>query len=226
MDDSTGKSFAAALRPTAFLDSASPQVAALVERVAPSGSGSAKERAIRLYYAVRDEIRYDPYALDLRPEAFTASACLKAGTGFCITKSVVLGAAARAIGVPAKLGFADVRNHLATPRLLELMGTDVFYFHGYTSLYLDGQWVKATAAFNLSLCERFGVLPLDFDGSGDSVFHPFDTEGRKHMEYLHDRGLYDDLPFEEIVACFRRSYPRLLKGPGGDFHAEAAAGGA
>jgi len=123
--------------------------------------------------------------------------------------------------VPARLGFADVRNHLATPRLLELMGTDMFYWHGYASLFLEGRWVKATPAFNLALCERFGVQPLEFDGRTDSVFHPFDRAGRRHMEYVLDRGSFDDLPLDEIADTLRTHYPRLLAGSGGDFHAEA-----
>ena len=70
--------------------------------------------------------------------------------------------------VPSKVGFADVRNHLCTPRLRALMGSDVFIYHGITELFLDGKWVKATPTFNIGLCERFGVIPLDFDGHADA----------------------------------------------------------
>lgn len=214
------------LAPTRFIDSESPEVAALVERVAPEGGAAAgqTERTIRLYYAIRDEIRYDPYRIELEAKAFRASHCLAGGQGFCITKAVALAAAARAIGVPARLGFADVRNHLATPRLIELMQTDMFYWHGYASLYLDGRWVKATPAFNLSLCERFSVHPLEFDGREDSIFHAFDRAGRQHMEYVADHGLFADLPYDRILEIFGSHYPRLIGGRGGDFHAEAAAG--
>ena len=52
----------------------------------------------------------------------------------------VLAAAARVLGVPARLGFADVRNHLTSPRLREMMNTDVFAYHGYTELLIDGRW--------------------------------------------------------------------------------------
>ena len=64
------------------------------------------------------------------------------------------------------------------------MGTDLFVYHGYTDLCLDGKWVKATPAFNLALCTRFRVKPLEFDGRDDSIFHPFDEDDRRHMEYL------------------------------------------
>ena len=213
-----------ALASTRYIDASAPSIVAFSREVA--GKGSPHDKAVRLYYGVRDYIRYDPYAVDMQPEGLSASRCLADGYGFCITKSVLLAAVARAAGIPARLGFADVRNHLATPRLIALMGTDIFYFHGYTSLYLDGRWVKATPAFNIELCEKFGVKPLEFDGREDSIFHAFDTSGRQHMEYVHDRGLFDDLPFDEIKTTFAQHYPKMSVGgaaASGDFQAEAQA---
>jgi transglutaminase-like putative cysteine protease len=219
----TQEDLAVYLRPTRWLDADHPAVRAFAEGAA-GASGTTVERAVRLYYAVRDGFRYDPYAIDLSPEGFAASTTLARERGFCVAKAGLLAAAARAVGIPSRLGFADVRNHLATPRLLETMGTDVFYYHGYTELHLDDRWVKATPAFNVELCRRFGVLPLEFDGRTDSLFQPFDAEGRRHMEYLRDHGTRADMPFEEIRDAMLRRYPRLAEGvaPGGDFHAEAA----
>jgi transglutaminase-like putative cysteine protease len=213
-------------QPGRFVDSNHPDVIAFARR-AGAGASDPTDAAIRLYYAVRDEIRYDPYGVTLEPDEFTASRCLARGAGFCITKAALLAACARAIDIPARLGYADVRNHLATAKLLERLGTDLFTYHGYTDLWLDGQWVKATPAFNLSLCEKFRVLPLEFDGKTDSVFHPFDADGRRHMEYVKDRGTRADVPFDEIAANFRAVYPKLHGAPSGkgakDFEAEAAA---
>lgn len=209
------------LQPTFFINSDHPAVIDYAhDRM--DGATDPTERAVRLYYAVRDEFRYDPYRISILPEDMTASACLARGYGFCIPKATLLAAACRVAGIPSRLGFADVRNHLATRRLLDLIGTDLFIWHGYTELHLDGRWVKATPAFNLSLCERFGVLPLEFDGTEDSIFHPFDADGRRHMEYVSDRGTYDDLPFDEIAADFKALYP-LWGTYQGDFEAEAAA---
>lgn len=199
------------LTPTWFLDSDSAAVAALAER-AVGAARSAKEKAVRLYYEVRDGIRYDPYAMARDPEAYRASYVAGAPSAYCIPKAVLLAAAARGVGVPARLGFADVRNHLTSEKLRERMGTDLFAFHGYTELYLEGRWVKATPAFNRSLCERFGVLPLEFDGEADSIFHPFDARGERHMEYVRDRGSFADLPFEEIMRVFQEIYPAILEG--------------
>src|SRR6516225_4869549 len=141
----------------------------------------------------------------------------------CIGKSALLAATARVIGVPARVGYADVRNHMTSRRLRERTKSDIFIWHSYTDLYIDGRWVKATPVFDQALCERVGLKPLEFDGRQDSLFHPFDREGRRHMEYLRDRGTFPDVPFETIQADFRLAYPslvseRCLKG---DFHAEA-----
>jgi len=165
-----------------------------------------REQAISLYYAVRDTIRYDPYSMNLSIEGLRASTTLNTGRGWCVAKAILLAGCCRSLGIPARLGFADVRNHLTTARLRAIMKTDVFFWHGYTSIYLGGLWVKATPAFNIELCERFRLKPLDFDGIKDSIYHPFDLEGNKHMEYLRHRGEFADVPIDKIIDTFRREY--------------------
>jgi len=218
------------LRSTRFIDSDHPSVTSFTESVV-AGASSERERAVRLFYAVRDRIRYDPYVPDASPDRFKASTTLQIGATFCIPKAILLTASARAAGIPARLHFADVRNHLATRRLLELLKSDVFVFHGYTELWLDESWLKATPTFNLSLCEKFGVRPLEFDGRSDAIFHAFDRSGKRHMEYVRDRGVYTDLPFDAVLRAYRAAYPHLFDGRGysvgvgtsnDDFEAEAA----
>ena len=179
-----------------------------------------------LYYAVRDGFRYDPYRIDLSPDGMKASTVLTVGYGWCVTKAALLAAACRALRIPARVGFADVRNHLATDRMRAAMQTDLFYWHGFTEILIEGAWRKATPAFNLGLCERFGLLPLEFDGHGDSLYHPFDRQGRRHMEYVALRGSYDDVPLAEMTADFARLYPRWQAQPASmtvaDFLADVA----
>lgn len=195
------------LEPGTYIDSDHPAVAAFArERVRGT---SDVERAVSLYYAVRDGIRYNPFLDFTVDSAYRASSCLLAGEGFCVGKAALLAACARAEGIPARIGFADVRNHLSTPRLLEYIGSDLFIYHGYTELLLDGKWVKATPAFNLALCTKFRVKPLEFDGHSDSIFHPYDEDERRHMEYLRDRGHFVDVPAADIQQAFREFYPRL-----------------
>jgi transglutaminase-like putative cysteine protease len=209
------------LAPTALIDSDHPAVVAFAGRHA--GSGDDRERAVALYHAVRDGFRYDPYRIDLTVSGMRASQVLEAGVGWCVPKAALLAAACRAAGIAARVGYADVRNHLSTERMRRTMGTDLFVWHGYTEIAIDGRWVKATPAFNIELCERFGLLPLEFDGRADSLYHPYDRAGQRHMEYVHEHGSFDDVPLERIVADFARAYPRLLTAvPGADFQADVA----
>jgi transglutaminase-like putative cysteine protease len=212
------------LAPGRFVDSDHPAVIAFAR--AHAGAGDTRAQAVALYDAVRDEVRYDPYRVDLSEAGLKASRALALGYGFCITKAALLAAVSRAAGIPARLGFADVKNHLTSARLRAIMQTDVFVFHGYTEMFLDGRWVKATPAFNRSLCEKAGILPLTFDGREDSIFHPFDASGRRHMEYVRARGTFSDVPRDEILAAFAEAYPTSAawNQAEGNFEAEAHAG--
>jgi len=212
------------LAPAEFVDSDHPAVVAFAHATA-GPEGTVLEKILRLYYAVRDDVRYDPYMPMREKSSYRASDCLEAGRGWCVPKAALLAACARALGVPARCGYADVRNHLATRRLLELMGTDIFCWHSYCDLYLEDRWVKATPAFNRSLCDRFGLRPLEFDGRHDSLFHEFDRSGNRHMEYLRFRGTFADVPYREIIETFASVYGEgrdgLDYGLDGDFEAEA-----
>jgi transglutaminase-like putative cysteine protease len=183
-----------------------------------------KARAITLYRAVRDGIAYDPYLDYTDRDVFRASAVLAAGRGFCVGKSALLAACARAAGIPARVGFADVRNHLNSKWLRELVGGDTFMWHSYTELKIGGAWIKCTPAFDRVLCERARLAPLEFDGEHDSLFHPFDAAGRRHMEYLKDRGSFEDVPVDALLADFNRHYPKLVASgkAAGNFRAEVA----
>ena len=200
------------LEPTSIVDSDHPEVQAFA-REHSAGRSDPRETAVALYYAVRDGIRYDPYSASVEPEDLRASSVLRAGRGWCVPKAVLLSASCRSLGIPARLGFADVRNHLSTERMRQTMKTDVFYYHGYSSIHLEGRWLKATPAFNVELCEKFRLLPLEFDGKEDSIYHAFDADGRLHMEYLRDRGEFADVPIEEMHRTLREMYPSMA----GDF---------
>lgn len=208
------------LSPTATVDSDNPLIIEFALR-SSGDAGDTEARAVRLYYAVRDGIRYDPYTLDLSIQGLKASTTLSAGRGWCVSKAILLAACCRVLKIPARLGFADVRNHLTTARMRQVMKTDVFYYHGYTSIFLNGLWVKATPAFNIELCEKFRFRPLEFDGTADSIYHPYDLEGNLHMEYLRYRGEFADVPLTEMMETFRREYqPDDSWKQGADFDSE------
>ena len=163
----------------------------------------------------RRSLCFTPDQLASDPADYKASAIIGTESSWCVPKSVVLTAAARAVGIPARLGFADVRNHLTTEKLSASMGTDLFAWHGYSELLLadpDGgeRWFKLSSAFNIELCDRFGVKVLEFDGTDDALMHPFDQSGNRHMEYVRQRGSFDELPLDQILADFAKIYPSTM----------------
>jgi transglutaminase-like putative cysteine protease len=216
----------AELRPTEFLDYHHPAVREFIASVLPDPTaGTPTERACALYYAVRDGLQYEVYDADLTREGLRASSIIQRGKGFCVHKSIVYAAVARAVGVPSRLLYGDVRNHLASPRLIKLVGGNVF-LHALNSVYLDGQWVKATPVFSKLLCRLYKITPLEFDGRSDSLYHPHDNHGRQHMEFLRWRGEHNDFPYETVVGGLRAAHPNLvadgLVTPNGSLVAEAA----
>lgn len=201
------------LAPTQFIDSDHDAIRRFVRRVVKR-SDSERSTVSRLFAAVRDEIRYDPYSLSTDAGDYRASAILAAGSAYCVPKAVLLTAAARAAGIPARLGFADVRNHLQSERLRAAMGTDLFVYHGYSVVFVAGRWLKASPAFNRELCARFGVPPLDFDGTRDALLHAWSGAGEQYMEYVRDHGTFSDLPFGRLISAYEHNYP-ILTGEAG-----------
>ena len=199
----------ACLEPTGFIDADHPAVVQFAREVTTGASGD-EERAALLFRAVRDRVRYDPYSVTTDPEDYRASTITGRSAAYCVPKAVLLAGAARAVGIPSRVGFADVRNHLQSERLREEMGTDLFICHGFTELYLGERWLKATPTFNVELCDRFGVEPLDFDGTADALFHEFDATGRRHMDYVSYRGAFTDLPLAWLVAMLLHHYGTRL----------------
>jgi len=197
---------AAYLRRTAFLDCDAPKVRAFAEQ-AVAGATTEVAKAVRLFYRVRDGWPYDPFTVRLTPRHHTASFILDQPRAYCIPKAVLLATAARAVGIASGIGLADVTNHLTSERLTRMMGGNtLFVDHGFAVLRVDGKWLKVAPAFNKELCERFGVMPTEFDGRNDAVMQEFDAEGRRHMEYKAYHGTWSDLPFEKINHDLRVAY--------------------
>ncbi len=195
---------------TRYLDCDEPSVRAFAARVTAGVAGE-RERAVRLFYAVRDGWRYDPFAITLDPQRYVASRILTSEAGYCIPKAILLAAAARAAGIPAAIGLSDVVNHLTTEKLKARMGGKTYFMHhGYAVLHVDGRWVKAAPAFNIELCERFHVRPTEFDGTADAVFQEYDAKDRRHMEYVKDHGCWSDFPYQKVADDFRAFYPKDL----------------
>jgi transglutaminase-like putative cysteine protease len=212
------------LDPADYVDSDHPDVQ-LYARPLLAGKDNPRDIVGALYRAVRDDIRYDPYVDYHDPETFRASSVLAARHGYCVGKASLYAALCRIAGIPARLGFADVKNHLATPKLIEAMGTDLFAWHGYSEVYIEGEWLKATPTFNASLCEKLSVPPLDFDGQSDALLHSFDADGRAFMAYVETHGSFHDVPVKFLMREMERLYPGMMrdKVAGHDMEREASA---
>jgi transglutaminase-like putative cysteine protease len=229
-----GQKFLQYLSSTEIIDSDNQFIIDYAADVLKNTEDDPISKAIKLYYAVRDVIWYDPYLPFYRPEHYRASHVLKKGRAFCIGKASLLCALGRVCGIPSRVGFATVRNHLATRQLIEFLGTDLFVYHGFVEFYLADHWVKATPAFNIELCRKHKVLPLEFNGREDSIFHPFNSDKKQFMEYVDDHGTYADIPVGEIVIGWEKiygknrvrdwieGYENSNNGSGRDFDAEDA----
>lgn len=198
------------LQPTAFLDFDRPEVARFT-REAVAGAETPREQAVRLFLAVRDGVRYDPFTMRMTPECFRASTVVRERGAFCIPKAVLLAAGARLLGIPAAIGLSDVVNHFSTPKMQQMMGgREVFMHHGWAALHIDGRWVKAVPAFNRELCALMRVPPTEFDGTRDAILQQYKEDGSVHMEYLRDHGVWADVPYRRIDDDWGGYYPPVL----------------
>ena len=198
------------LKPTLFIDYNSPKIKELAQKFSNEVEDKT-EIAKNIFNYVRDTINYtiESFQYDDQ-EGYKASSTLSAKRGWCIPKSILAVALMRVNGIPARLHFADIINHRSPEYLQEIMGTNVFYFHGYFEIYLDGKWIKLTPSFETSLCQRHNFPICEFDGKNDAIFKPIDNLGQPFVEYINDRGVHADLPFQEMLAIFLDHYEKDL----------------
>ncbi|MEJ5361806.1 MAG: transglutaminase-like domain-containing protein [Spirochaetota bacterium] len=193
------------LKPGRCIDSDDPIIIEYAHTVIGSEHNPV-QKAIKLFYAVRDDIRYDPYSPFYKPEHYRGSFVLKRKRGYCVSKASLLCALGRACNIPSRVGFATVKNHIATKQLIETLGSNIFVYHGFTEFYLNGKWVKATPAFNRELCELHKVAPIDFNGIDDAIFPEYNSEKKQYMEYIEYHGSFVDIPVETILKAWKKCY--------------------
>lgn len=198
------------LKPGYFIDSDNIEIIKFCQKHISENDG-AKERAVKLYEAVRDNFYYDPYKLDFKKESLKASYLINQKKAYCIEKAIILAAVYRAAGLPARVGFANVRNHIGTERLEQFLGTNLLVFHGYTQVKIDSKWIKATPAFNKQLCDKLNVSVLEFNAEDDSIFQEFDKKGSRYMTYEHTYGEFEDLPYDLMMQEMKKHYMHLFE---------------
>jgi hypothetical protein len=70
--------------------------------------------------------------------------------------------------------------------------------------------VEGDSGLNSELCARFGLPPIDFDGDRDALLHAHAADGSTHMEYVRERGVFNDLPLDAILTGLRHAYGPLI----------------
>ena len=181
---------------------------AFVARCEAAAVGSSDtERAVGLYFFVRDAVRYNPFVIEFDDWPMRPHRVWERKQGHCVDKAMLYVLAARRLGMESRLGLARVRNHAGTARLEQMLGTDVLVPHGYAAVFLDQKWIKCTPAFNRELCIKLNVEPLDWDGRSDSLLQESDKQNRTYMEYLEDYGLFDHVPVSFMLQKMADEYP-------------------
>ncbi len=167
-----------------------------------------EEKAIALFYFVRDGLKYNMRLFIPKvKQNFIASKILRKREGFCVSKSILLSSLARAVGIPARIHLVDLINHKVSQKVVDLMGTNIMYYHGFSEFYLNDKWIKLTPSFDKETAIRGGFIPMcEFDGEHDAVFPKYDNEGNLFGEYVGDHGVHADLPLEEIDKLFDEKY--------------------
>lgn len=196
------------LEQTSFLDYNTPNFLDYIEEVKRK---SKNEQATYLFHKVRDDFRYDPYHLDLRKEALVASNIIKKRKAWCVEKSIVLAAGFRAIGIPSKLGYGIVVNHIGVERLVNYLKRPEIVFHGYVSAFIDNKWVKVTPAFDELVCRASKVDVMNWDGKSDVMFQEYNKSGNRFMEYIHYYGEFKDVPMKLMNNEMEKYYPHLFE---------------
>jgi len=198
------------LKPTSFVESDHKDVIEFANTIIENETDPIS-KSIKLFYAVRDKIAYDPYTFNLKPEKIKASHVLATKKGFCVPKAVLMTALIRAVGIPARLGFANLVNHIMGDELKNILKSNVLAFHGYTEIYLNKQWFRVTPTFNIELCRLLNVPPVEFDGTSHAIFSSTDNNGNPFMEYINYHGTFEDVPLTKIVESMKIHYPMLME---------------
>ena len=198
------------LKPAEFIDSNDEAVKEYAHNVT-RGLKYDTEKAVELFYAVRDDFKFDLNHIDLHPSKLKASALVKRGVGTDIEKSNLLAASARAVGIPSRVSFSNLRSNLTSEQLGAVLQSDLLVFHSYAELWMGNHWVKLSPVFNQEACDYLDLPPLDFGIPEEKVFAKHHKSRRKYLKYVHQYGSFPDLPYDLYISELRKYYPHLFK---------------
>lgn len=140
MDVSPDGSMSGLLRPTPMLDFESPAIRTLVASRGWDRLPSHDAAAQAVYEFCRDEIAFGYNAL---ADDMPASAVLREGLGHCNTKSTLLMALLRAVGIPCRIHAFTIDKRLQrgamTPLVYHLAPREIL--HAWVEAWVGGRWI-------------------------------------------------------------------------------------
>ena len=197
------------LAPAETIDSDAPEIVSAVESL-DLGDASPAERAVAIFNHVRDSIEYE-FAIRNTPREYKASFTIQDGRGFCVRKAIVVAAMCRAAGIPSVIILSNMRDKSLSPRIIDMLGTDVMHNHGLAGVFLDGQWLKLDASLSPELVAKKRYRLVEFDGKSDALQSDTTLTGSPHMEYVAYHGTYTDLPYKQMMRGFDEGYANADK---------------
>ena len=192
------------LASTQYLDADHPLVMAEAVDVT-RGANSDVERVERIYYYVRDHLRYDVLESFryLAEGRLAASDVIEHGVALCMGKADSFVALCRAVGVPARVALQTLESpdmEFVNPAVRALWQTKQgrpLPWHSLGEAFLNGRWVKLDATIDASTAARFGKpYTQEFDGITDihTVEGPIVRENGSYADYPPQVGQwYEDL---------------------------------
>lgn len=184
---------ASSLRPSFCIDSNAKSIREKAAHLTASLT-EGRDKARKLFYFVRDQIRYNFGPEVYEPSHFKASRALELGNGFCMQKAALYAALCRASGIPARIGFQHLVDYKIVGPFLEMLGTNELRNHGMNAIYLDGRWIAVDATLDRTLCERKDYRLVEFDGRQDALLPRTDRNGKPHFTIREQKGFYNDTP--------------------------------
>jgi len=193
------------LKSTTVINSDSDIIKATAESLF-NNANSDEEIVKRLFYFIRDEIRYI-FRLTDNPEDLKASFILQRKQGFCTQKAILFCAIARSINIPAGIAFFEIIDYFMNK---SAVNGRLIQYHGIASLYLHGRWILFDATLDKRLCEMNNRPVTEFSATKDCLMPPLAENRNKHIEYVKFRGMCSNIVPQPFIRLMQHTYSDTL----------------
>ena len=195
------------LNPTKLIDSEHPAIIKKAGELTV-GLDSAVDKARAIFYFIRDEIQYE-FRAKFDEKEYFASYILGDEKGFCTQKAILFCALARASAIPAGIYFYDIIDDTLPVSVTNFLQSRTLFYHGIAALHLNGAWHSFDATLDSRLTVKYRMRPVEFAADQDCLMHSQTLDGKPHIEYAREHGLFDDISFMQIVNWLIEGYPHL-----------------